>query len=216
VDDVVNVSGHRLSTSEIEAALIEHHAVAESAVVGVQDELTGQAVNAFVSLREDSAESVDQIRKDLILQVRKSIGPFAAPKAVYVVPDLPKTRSGKIMRRILRKILAGEEDQLGDVSTVSLWPAPERYCCIIRSDNVLTDLRLYSCLTRALSPRSSRLFTTVERSEEVGRFWESRLSRLASWRDRGVAYLRLYHHNEMRCHLGRIFPAGYYQGRIQN
>lgn len=121
MDDVVNVSGHRLSTSEIEAALIEHHAVAESAVVGVQDELTGQAVNAFVSLREDSAESVDQIRKDLILQVRKSIGPFAAPKAVYVVPDLPKTRSGKIMRRILRKILAGEEDQLGDVSTVSLW-----------------------------------------------------------------------------------------------
>ncbi|KLU81558.1 acetyl-coenzyme A synthetase [Magnaporthiopsis poae ATCC 64411] len=119
VDDVVNVSGHRLSTSEIEAALIEHHAVAESAVVGVQDELTGQAVNAFVSLREDSAESVDQIRKDLILQVRKSIGPFAAPKAVYVVPDLPKTRSGKIMRRILRKILAGEEDQLGDVSTLS-------------------------------------------------------------------------------------------------
>jgi len=118
VDDVVNVSGHRLSTAEIEAALIEHHAVAEAAVVGVSDELTGQAVNAFVAIKEGN-EINDQLRKDLILQVRKSIGPFAAPKAIFVVPDLPKTRSGKIMRRILRKILAGEEDQLGDTSTVS-------------------------------------------------------------------------------------------------
>lgn len=118
VDDVVNVSGHRLSTAEIEAALIEHHAVAEAAVVGVSDELTGQAVNAFVSIK-DGNEITDQLRKDLILQVRKSIGPFAAPKMVHVVPDLPKTRSGKIMRRILRKILAGEEDQLGDTSTLS-------------------------------------------------------------------------------------------------
>lgn len=118
VDDVVNVSGHRLSTAEIEAALIEHHAVAEAAVVGVSDELTGQAVNAFVSLKEGN-EHNDQTKKDLILQVRKSIGPFAAPKAIYTVDDLPKTRSGKIMRRILRKILAGEEDQLGDISTLS-------------------------------------------------------------------------------------------------
>ena len=118
VDDVVNVSGHRLSTAEIEAALIEHHAVAEAAVVGVADELTGQAVNAFVSIK-DGNEVTDQLKKDLILQVRKSIGPFAAPKQIYVVSDLPKTRSGKIMRRILRKILAGEEDQLGDITTVS-------------------------------------------------------------------------------------------------
>lgn len=86
--------------------------------MGIADELTGQAVNAFVSLKEGNPES-DQLKKDLILQVRKSIGPFAAPKAIFVVPDLPKTRSGKIMRRILRKILAGEEDQLGDTSTVS-------------------------------------------------------------------------------------------------
>jgi acetyl-CoA synthetase len=92
--------------------------VAEAAVVGIADELTGQAVNAFVALK-DGNEANDQTKKDLILQVRKSIGPFAAPKAIYVVPDLPKTRSGKIMRRILRKILAGEEDQLGDTSTVS-------------------------------------------------------------------------------------------------
>jgi acetyl-CoA synthetase len=92
--------------------------VAEAAVVGINDELTGQAVNAFVALK-DGTESSDQVKKDLILQVRKSIGPFAAPKAIFVVPDLPKTRSGKIMRRIMRKILAGEEDQLGDTSTVS-------------------------------------------------------------------------------------------------
>ncbi|KYK55716.1 acetyl-coenzyme a synthetase [Drechmeria coniospora] len=118
VDDVVNVSGHRLSTAEIEAALIEHHAVAEAAVVGVSDELTGQAVNAFVAVK-DGNEINDALRKEFIMQVRKSIGPFAAPKAIHVVPDLPKTRSGKIMRRILRKILAGEEDQLGDITTLS-------------------------------------------------------------------------------------------------
>lgn len=88
-------------------------------MVGVSDELSGQAVNAFVALK-DGNESTEQVRKDLILQVRKSIGPFAAPKAIFIVDDLPKTRSGKIMRRILRKILAGEEDQLGDTSTVSL------------------------------------------------------------------------------------------------
>lgn len=114
---MVNVSGHRLSTAEIEAALIEHHAVAEAAVVGVSDELTGQAVNAFVAVK-DGNEVNDGLRKEFVMQVRKSIGPFAAPKAIYVVPDLPKTRSGKIMRRILRKILAGEEDQLGDTTTV--------------------------------------------------------------------------------------------------
>jgi acetyl-CoA synthetase len=115
------VSGHRLSTAEIEAALLESPLVAEAAVVGVSDELTGQAVNAFVALKDPSArpDAEEQTRKELILQVRKSIGPFAAPKAVYLVSDLPKTRSGKIMRRILRKILAGEEDGLGDTSTLS-------------------------------------------------------------------------------------------------
>ncbi|GMF73978.1 unnamed protein product [Aspergillus oryzae] len=92
--------------------------VAEAAVVGIADELTGQAVNAFVSLKEGN-ETNEQVRKDLVMQVRKSIGPFAAPKAVFVVDDLPKTRSGKIMRRILRKILSGEEDSLGDTSTLS-------------------------------------------------------------------------------------------------
>lgn len=123
VDDVVNVSGHRLSTAEIEAALIEHHTVAESAVVGYADELTGQAVAAYVSLKSnfkaDDKESIDAVKKELILTVRKEIGPFAAPKLILLVDDLPKTRSGKIMRRILRKVLAGEEDQLGDISTLS-------------------------------------------------------------------------------------------------
>ena len=102
--------------------------MAEAAVVGIHDELSGQAVNAFVSLKEGN-ESTDQVKKDLVLQVRKSIGPFAAPKAIFVVDDLPKTRSGKIMRRILRKILSGEEDSLGDTSTVSS-PASRYYLSI--------------------------------------------------------------------------------------
>ncbi|KAK5944175.1 acetyl-coenzyme A synthetase 2 [Knufia obscura] len=118
VDDVVNVSGHRLSTAEIEAALLEHNGVAEAAVVGINDEMSGQAVNAFVALK-DGVDSGESTRKELIMQVRKQIGPFAAPKAIFIVDDLPKTRSGKIMRRIMRKILSGEEDQLGDTSTLS-------------------------------------------------------------------------------------------------
>ncbi|KAI2642271.1 hypothetical protein GGS21DRAFT_501752 [Xylaria nigripes] len=130
VDDVVNVSGHRLSTAEIEAALIEHHAVFEAAVVGISDELTGQAVNAFVAVK--GVESTDALRKEFILQVRRSIGPFAAPKAVYIVPDLPKTRSGKIMRRILRKILAHEEDQLGDTTTLSDPSIVDKIITIVR------------------------------------------------------------------------------------
>lgn len=119
VDDVINVCGHRLSTSEIEAALSEHSTVVEAAVTGVPDEVTGQAIAAFVTLGSDQFAD-DMLRKDLVMQVRKCIGPFAAPKTIHVVPDLPKTRTGKIMRRILRKILAGEEDRLGDVTTVSL------------------------------------------------------------------------------------------------
>ncbi|CAG8722602.1 2517_t:CDS:1, partial [Dentiscutata heterogama] len=111
VDDVINVSGHRLSTAEIESALISHSSVAEAAVIGVPDELTGQSIQAFVTLKPNCSTDV----KDLILQVRKVIGPFAAPKKIYIVSDLPKTRSGKIMRRILRKIICDEIDQLGDL-----------------------------------------------------------------------------------------------------
>lgn len=120
VDDVVNVSGHRLSTAEIEAAIIEHPLVGETAVVGYADELTGQAVAAYVSLKSSvKIDDVEAIKKELVLTVRKEIGPFAAPKLILLVEDLPKTRSGKIMRRILRKVLAGEQDQLGDISTLS-------------------------------------------------------------------------------------------------
>lgn len=121
VDDVVNVSGHRLSTAEIEAAIIENHLVGENAVVGFSHELTGQAIAAFVALKNKNLlnEEIEDAKKNIILGVRKEIGPFAAPKVIFIVDDLPKTRSGKIMRRILRKILAGEEDQLGDTSTLS-------------------------------------------------------------------------------------------------
>ncbi|KAF5020529.1 hypothetical protein F66182_7428 [Fusarium sp. NRRL 66182] len=119
VDDVINVSGHRLSTAEIEAAMVEHAAVAESAVVGIADELTGQSVIAFVCLKEAFKTSQDAVHAELRLQVRSNIGPFAAPKKIFMVADLPKTRSGKIMRRVLRKVVMGEQDQLGDITTLS-------------------------------------------------------------------------------------------------
>jgi acetyl-CoA synthetase len=108
-----------LSTAEIEAALLEHGAVAEAAAVGINDELTGQAVNAMVSIKNKDGKAIpEELKKEFILQVRRSIGPYAAPKAIFIVPDLPKTRSGKIMRRILRKILADEIDQIGDTTTL--------------------------------------------------------------------------------------------------
>jgi len=122
VDDVINVSGHRMSTAEVESALLLHNGVAETAVIGTPDELTGQAVNAFVTMKPEfsaASSSEPALAKELVLQVRKIIGPFAAPKKIYIVADLPKTRSGKIIRRILRKIVAGEGDQLGDLSTVA-------------------------------------------------------------------------------------------------
>ncbi|KDQ09202.1 hypothetical protein BOTBODRAFT_643258 [Botryobasidium botryosum FD-172 SS1] len=122
VDDVINVSGHRLSTAEIESALIQHPGVAETAVIGSADEITGQAVHAFVTMKPEFQWDVQNeagLNKELVLTVRKHIGPFATPKKIYIVNDLPKTRSGKIMRRIMRKIVAGEGDQLGDLSTLA-------------------------------------------------------------------------------------------------
>ncbi|KAF9134613.1 acetyl-CoA synthetase [Linnemannia schmuckeri] len=119
VDDVINVSGHRLSTAEIESALIMHHAVAETAVIGAADDVTGQCIHAFVCLKPGVSNHSTDLSRELVLQVRKVIGPFAAPKKIYLVEDLPKTRSGKLMRRILRKIIAGEEDSLGDISTLA-------------------------------------------------------------------------------------------------
>ncbi|GMM38866.1 acetate--CoA ligase 1 [Saccharomycopsis crataegensis] len=135
VDDVVNVSGHRLSTAEIEAAIIENPLVAENAVVGYSHDLTGQAIASFVALKNKnlSGTQVEDAKKQIILGVRKEIGPFAAPKVIFIVDDLPKTRSGKIMRRILRKILAGEEDQLGDTSTLSNPPIVQHLIDAVKS-----------------------------------------------------------------------------------
>src|SRR6185312_3446763 len=109
VDDVMNVAGHRLSTTEIESALVSHEKVAEAAVVGANDADTGQAVNAFVILRESAGDGGPDVVKELRDHVAKEIGPIAKPKAIMVVPELPKTRSGKIMRRLLRDVAEHRE-----------------------------------------------------------------------------------------------------------
>ncbi|HEU5038405.1 MAG TPA: acetate--CoA ligase [Nocardioides sp.] len=117
VDDVMNVSGHRLSTTEIESALVSHPKVAEAAVVGAKDEDTGQAVCAFVILREEAGDGGEDIISELRQHVRKEIGPIATPRQIMVVPELPKTRSGKIMRRLLRDV--AEHREVGDVTTLA-------------------------------------------------------------------------------------------------
>jgi acetyl-CoA synthetase len=118
IDDVLNVSGHRLGTSEIESALVSHEAVAEAAVVGYPHDIKGEGIYAYVVLKEGIEQS-DDLRKALISQVRKVIGPIATPDKLQFALGLPKTRSGKIMRRILRKIAKGSVEDLGDVSTLS-------------------------------------------------------------------------------------------------
>jgi acetyl-CoA synthetase len=118
VDDVINVSGHRMGTAEVESALVSHDAVAESAVVGFPHDIKGQGIYAFVTLKEDF-EPTDELKKELIQHVRKEIGPIASPDKLHFTTALPKTRSGKIMRRILRKIAEGQIDQFGDTSTLS-------------------------------------------------------------------------------------------------
>ncbi len=117
VDDVMNVSGHRLSTTEIESALVSHPKVAEAAVVGATDETTGQAVCAFVILRESAGDGGDEIVAELRNHVAKEIGAIAKPRQVMIVPELPKTRSGKIMRRLLRDV--AENREIGDVTTLA-------------------------------------------------------------------------------------------------
>ena len=117
VDDVMNVSGHRLSTTEIESALVSHPKVAEAAVVGAQDEDTGQAVCAFVILRDEAGDGGEDIVEELRAHVRKEIGPIAKPRQVMIVAELPKTRSGKIMRRLLRDV--AENREIGDVTTLA-------------------------------------------------------------------------------------------------
>ncbi len=118
VDDVINVSGHRMGTAEVEAALDSHEGVAESAVVGFPHDIKGQGIYAYVTLVRGEAPS-ESLRRDLIAWVRREIGPIATPDVIQFTPSLPKTRSGKIMRRILRKIAANELDALGDTSTLA-------------------------------------------------------------------------------------------------
>ena len=118
VDDVLNVSGHRLGTAEVESALVLHHSVAEAAVVGFPHDIKGQGIYCYVTLKT-GIEPSEELRKQLIQQVRKEIGPIATPDIIQWAPSLPKTRSGKIMRRILRKIAANEVDSLGDTTTLA-------------------------------------------------------------------------------------------------
>ncbi len=118
VDDVINVAGHRMGTAEVESALVLHAKVAEAAVVGFPHDIKGQGIYAYTTLME-GVEYTDDLKKELIQFVKKEIGAIAAPDVIHWAPGLPKTRSGKIMRRILRKIAADEADQLGDVSTLA-------------------------------------------------------------------------------------------------
>ncbi|MGY0780538.1 acetate--CoA ligase [Azospirillum argentinense] len=118
VDDVINVSGHRMGTAEVESALVAHPKVAEAAVVGYPHDLKGQGIYAYVTLNAGESPT-EELRKELVAWVRKEIGPIASPDLIQWSPGLPKTRSGKIMRRILRKIAANEHDSLGDTSTLA-------------------------------------------------------------------------------------------------
>jgi len=118
IDDVINVSGHRLGTAEVESALVSHPAVAEAAVVGFPHDIKGQGIYAYVTLNAGVSED-GTLRDELIAHVRKEIGPIATPDVIHWAPALPKTRSGKIMRRILRKVAEGESHAIGDITTLA-------------------------------------------------------------------------------------------------
>jgi acetyl-CoA synthetase len=118
VDDVVNVSGHRIGTAEVESALVSHAKVAEAAVAPMPHEIKGQGLYAFVTLKDGILDS-EELKKELAAHVRKEIGPIAVPDKIQFAPGLPKTRSGKIMRRILRKIAENQTDQIGDTTTLA-------------------------------------------------------------------------------------------------
>lgn len=119
MDDVINVTGHRLGTAEVEDALMEHPAVAEAAVVGFPHEVKGEGVYAYVILKEGCEDEAKTLEADLRVLVKGKISGFAVPDFIQITPGLPKTRSGKIMRRILRKVAAGETGDLGDTSTLA-------------------------------------------------------------------------------------------------
>jgi acetyl-CoA synthetase len=118
IDDVINVSGHRIGTAEVESSLVAHPKVAEAAVVGMPHKLKGQGIYAYVTLKSDVTVTPD-LDKELKTHVRRQIGPIATPDVIQLADGLPKTRSGKIMRRILVKIAAGDTGNLGDTSTLA-------------------------------------------------------------------------------------------------
>jgi acetyl-CoA synthetase len=118
LDDVINVSGHRMGTAEVESALVAHPKVAEAAVVGFPHEIKGEGIYAYVTLNV-GVEKSDDLKKELVGHVRKEIGPIATPDKIQWADGLPKTRSGKIMRRILKKIAAGQINDLGDTTTLA-------------------------------------------------------------------------------------------------
>ena len=118
IDDVINVSGHRFATAEIESSLVSHESVTEAAVVGYPHDIKGQGIYCFVTLKQEETPS-DSLKKLLIAHVREEISPIATPDKIQFADALPKTRSGKIMRRILRKIGEGEFDAIGDISTLA-------------------------------------------------------------------------------------------------
>jgi acetyl-CoA synthetase len=118
VDDVIKVSGHRIGAAEVESALVAHPKVAEAAVVPMPHEIKGEAIYAYVTLKA-GVEDSEELKKELVQHVRKMVGPIASPEFIQFAPALPKTRSGKIMRRILRKIASGQTEELGDISTLA-------------------------------------------------------------------------------------------------
>ena len=136
IDDVINVSGHRLSTAEIESALVAHPAVAEAAVVGYPCEIRGQAIYCFVTLKQ-GATANDELKAALKQQIRTQIGPIATPDKIQFAPALPKTRSGKIMRRILRKIAEKDFDNIGDTSTLA---EPDIVTALIADSQAACDI----------------------------------------------------------------------------
>ena len=141
VDDVMLVSGHNISTAEVESALVDHHAVAEAAVVGVHDPTTGQAISAFVVLKNDHEPS-KALEKELRIHVGNLIGAIARPKSILFTDDLPKTRSGKIMRRLLRNV--ADDETLGDTTTLAdpgvVARIKDRYLSVDAEDDEVDDL----------------------------------------------------------------------------
>ncbi|KAJ3335763.1 hypothetical protein HDU93_004470 [Gonapodya sp. JEL0774] len=206
--DVINVSGHRLSTAEIESALILHPKVAEAAVVAIDDDLTGQAIFAYVVLKDEGSEqsashlstsvahihhdshsdTLKKMTQDLVHQVRSHIGPFASPKRVLLVPDLPKTRSGKIMRRILRKIANGDdsaptEEEIGKLGDLSTLADPSLTQANSTGDHSILytlreDLRFAIALRCTYRPKNwTSLYFTRHVNRQVGFLAQKRLAR---------------------------------------